>query len=160
MSHKRLDALRLHIEANRIYYMNQIWRAEDPNTRFERFRQMGIEAFVENRLIGFVERARIFPLRLSALDTTVRTVLEQKLTAFDPKAVDTVGSGASATSVGPIQVGSQWFSLPTSAVYMDGALGRCELLEPYLVERRNIERRIAQAEAELAEIRVADPPQA
>jgi hypothetical protein len=39
---------------------------------------------------------------------------------------------------------------------MDGALGQCELLEPYLVQRRDIERRIAQAEAELAEIRVAD----
>ena len=60
MARADFDALRLHIEANRIYYMNQIWRAEDPNTRFERFRQMGIEAFVENRLIGFVgERASL-----------------------------------------------------------------------------------------------------
>ncbi len=156
MAHADLDALCLHIEANRIYYMNQIWKAEDPNARFERFRQCGIESFVENRLIGFVGERAIFPLRLSALDTSVRTVLDQKLTAFDPTGIDTVVSGASTTSVGPIQVAAQYFSLPTPAVYMDGALGRCELLEPNLVQRRDIERRIADAEATLAEIRVAE----
>jgi hypothetical protein len=155
MARADFDALRLHIEANRVYYMNQIWKAEDPNARFERFRQMGIEAFVENRLIGFIGDRGVFPLRLSALDNKTRDVLKNKLTSFDPTAAETVGSGASAISVGPIQVGSQTFSLPTSAVYMDGALGQCELLEPYLVQRRDIERRIAQAEAELAEIRVA-----
>jgi hypothetical protein len=157
MAHADFDALCLHIEKNRIYYMNQIWKAEDPNARFERFRQMGIDGFVENRLIGFAGERAIFPLRLSALDASVRTILQEKLAAFDPTVVDTIGTGDAATSVGPIQeVAPQFLSLPTPAVYMDGALGQCELLEPYLVQRRDIERRIAQAEAELAEIRVAD----
>lgn len=149
------DALRLHIEANRMYYMNQIWKAEDPDARFERFRQSGIDGFVDNRLIGFAGDRAIFPLRLSALGLVVGSVLEQKLTAFDATAAETAGSGSAAVSVGPIEVAAETYSLPTPAVYMEGALGRCELLEPYLIGRRDIERRIAAAEAELAEIRVA-----
>jgi hypothetical protein len=43
---------------------------------------------------------------------------------------------------------------------MDGALGRCELLEPYLVERRDIERRISLAEAQIAELRVVEAREA
>jgi hypothetical protein len=155
MARADFDALRLHIEANRIYYINQIWRAEDPNARFERFRQSGIEAFVENRLIGFVGDRAIFPLRLSSLEEKVRLDLEKRITSFNPAEVDSADSNGSPITVDPIRVDPQEFSLPTSAVYMDGALGQCELLEPYLVERRDIERRIALAEAELAEIRVA-----
>jgi hypothetical protein len=150
------DALRLHVEANRTYYMNQIWRAEDPNARFERFRQMGIDGYVENRLLGFVGDRAIYVLRLSALDAETRHALIAKLTAFDPAIAETVGSGSSAVTVGPVAVGEQVYSLPTPAVYMDGALGRCELLEPYLVERRDIEKRIAAAEADLAEARVTE----
>jgi hypothetical protein len=149
-------ALQLHIEANRTYYLNQIWMAEDPNERFERLRQCGISSYVENRVIGVVGARAAFPLRLSALDPNVRTVLEDKFTAFQPSSDDTVSTGDSAVTVGPITDQTQTFSVPTPALYMDGALGRCELLEPYLVERRGIEQRIAAAEAELAEIRVAD----
>jgi len=156
MAHANFEALRLHIEANRVYYMNQVWKAEDPNARYERFRQTGIDAYVENRLLGFVGDRAIYPLRLSSLDPVVRALLLQKLTSFDPTQAETAGSGAAAVSVGPIQVGTQSVTLPTPAVYMDGALGRCELLEPYLVQRRDIERRIAEAEAQLAEIRVAE----
>ncbi len=150
------DALRLHVEANRTYYMNQIWKAEDPNARFERFRQLGIDGYVENRLLGFVGDRAIYVLRLSALDPETRRALLAKLTDFDPAAAETVGSGNSAVTVGPVALGEQVISLPTPAIYMDGGLGRCELLEPYLVERREIEKRIATAEADLAEIRVAE----
>lgn len=156
MAHANFEALRLHIEANRVYYMNQVWKVEDPNARYERFRQTGIDAYVENRLLGFVGDRAIYPLRLSSLDPEVRALLLQKLTSFDPTQTETTGSGKSTVSVGPIQVGTQSVTLPTPAVYMDGALGRCELLEPYLVQRRDIERRLAQSEAELAEIRVAE----
>jgi hypothetical protein len=150
------DALCLHVEANRTYYLNQIWKAEDPDARFERFRQTGIDGFVENRLLGFVGNRSIFALRLAALDPLTRQTLETKITGFDPAIAETVGRGAGAVSVGPVTVATQTVALPTPAVYMDGALGRCELLEPYLVERRDIERRIAAAEADLAEIRVAE----
>ncbi len=156
MARADFDALRLHIEANRIYYMNQIWSAEDPNARYERFRQMGIDAYVENRLVGFVGARAIHPLRLSALDPAVQRTLVDKLTAFNPSASETVGAGASAVTLGPIQTPVQQVSLPTSAVYMDGGLGQCELLEPYLQQRREIERRIAHADADLAEVRVQE----
>ncbi|MFY2763854.1 hypothetical protein [Arenimonas sp. MALMAid1274] len=156
MARADFDALRLHLEANRTYYMNQVWSSEDPNARYERFRAMGIDAYVENRLVGFVGARAIHPLRLSALDPLVRRTLLDKLTAFDPVASETVGSGASARTLGPIQTAAQTVSLPTSAVFMDGGLGQCELLEPYLKQRREIERRIAQADADLAELRVQD----
>lgn len=144
-------ALTLHIEANRTYYLNQIWMAEDPNERFERLRQCGISAYVENRLIGFVGARAIFPLRLSALDPKVRSVLERKFTAFQPSGDDTVGTGDSAVTVGPVADQVQTFSVPTPAVYMDGALGRCELLEPYMLERRTIDLQSRRAAADRAQ---------
>ena len=108
---------------------------------------------VQNGLIGFVGARAIFPLRLSALDPKVRSWRSRrKFTAFQPSGDDTVGQmGDSAVTVGPVADQVQTFSVPTPAVYMDGALGCCQLLEPYMLERRTIDLQSRRAAADRAQ---------
>jgi len=138
--------LALHIEANRLYYMNQIWLYEDSNTRFERLRLKGIAKFVENRLLGFVGNKSVFPLRLDTLGLQVRKNLERQIASFDPEADEELNG----VKVGAIEERLETISLPTNGVYLESMLGKCDALEPYLNERRVIEKQLAQAQADLA----------
>lgn len=130
------EKLRLHLEKYRIYYQNEIFRAEDFDERYERLRMMGLAPFVENRLLGFAGKRAIMPLRLHTLPDGVQSALQQKYAdiAFDE-----------------IKPKSQTATLPTSGVHVESVLGQCDALEPYLHERREIDLGLRKAQLDLAD---------
>jgi hypothetical protein len=151
MIHAEFEKLKLHLEANKIYYTNQIWKLEDANARYERLRLKGLHLHVENRVLGFVGSRAILPLRLSALEPAAAAALVQQIASYDPHGTDRIDG----TDYPPIDdTHAKDVSLPTPALYMESAVGRCEALEPYLLDRRRIETQLAQAQADLATARV------
>ncbi len=129
--------LKRHLEAHRSYYENAIWSNEDPNDRFIRLEITGLSPFVENVLIGFVGNRAMYPLRLQALPDTT----QEKIKSM-------VGSPLVDGYENQFDVSSEYIVLPTPAVHCEAYLGACELLEPYLVRRREID--LMQREAALA----------
>jgi hypothetical protein len=130
------EKLRLHLEAHRLYYQNEIWRAEDPSQRFQRLNCLGLTPFVENRLLGFAGSKAIFPLRFGSLPATVRETIDAKFANFD---------------LARIEPEIDIITLPTPGVHTEAVLGQCESLEPYLQDRRAIDlqlRRAATAKSE------------
>ena len=90
-------------------------------------------------------------LRLAALGPHVAEELVKQIASFDPDDIDRV-EGTDYPPINDSRV--QDISLPTPALYMEALVGRCEGLEPYLLKRREIERQLAQAQADLAVTRV------
>jgi hypothetical protein len=132
-AHADFEALRLHLEAHRTYYQNEIWRAEPSDQRYERLRQLGIAGFVDNRLLGFVGRQAIYPLRMSALSDGVHASLMQQFAGIDPSKIR--------------MPESMTLALPTGGMHLETVLGQCDGLEPYMQDRRAIDLQLRQAEA-------------
>ena len=63
LANAEFKKLKLHIDANKVYYLNHIWKAEDPDARYQRLKMKGLDTFVINRLLGFVGDKSVFPLR-------------------------------------------------------------------------------------------------
>lgn len=150
LAHAEFIKLQLHIEANKTYYLNAIWKREDSNSRYERLRLKGLHSYVENHLLGFIGNKAVFPLREAALGEFVAGQLQKQLVDFDPAGTDVV----EGKEYPPIHAAESEVWLPTPALYMETIAGRCESLEPYLLERREIEKQLAQAQADLAAERV------
>jgi hypothetical protein len=127
-----LKQLLLHLNENRTYYANELWRQEDPNTRFERLTSIGVGAFVENRLLGFAGSQPMYPLRLEALPDDVRAKLEATFTA----------SANHKTTSWQEEV-----TLPTDGLHLEASLGSCDAIEPYLLRRRELDLAVREAEA-------------
>lgn len=128
----------LHLEANRVYYMNSVFAQQDANVRYETLKALGVHGFVENRLLGFLGSRAVLPLRVECLEPEVRTFLEQRVTA---------GLGGQMAAVGPA---STDISLPTNGLHMEPVLGQCDALEPFLKESRAIELALRRAQADQA----------
>ena len=134
----QFEKLKLHLEANRTYYVNEIWRAEDSNARLERLKGIGIAPFVENRLLGFTGKKAMYPLRFATLPETVKQTLEDDFSGIDSR---------DDKRKKPKKIKSENISLPTSGVHMEATLGQCDAIEPYLQERREIDLQLRRAAA-------------
>jgi hypothetical protein len=130
----------LHLELNRVYYMNSLFAQQDVNVRYETLRALGIHTYVENRLLGFLGSRVVLPLRVENLEKEARTYLKDHLTA---------GLGEQLKALRPIVIDD--VSLPTSGLHMEAALGQCDALEPYLHDRRDIDLQTRRAAAVRAE---------
>lgn len=135
-AHADFTKLLTHLEKHRTYYSNEIWRVENEEERYSRLELLGIARFVENRLIGFAGKKAIYPLIETALPESFnldpfRQDIDQRLKPEQ-------------------KVKTELISVPTVGVHMDTLLGQCDALELYLQERREIERTLAQAQADLA----------
>ena len=147
IAYAEFGKLALHIETNKTYYLNKILLLEDSNQRYDRLKIMGVVNFIENRLLGFVGNKSVFPLKLEALDSSTRGRLSTELTSFKPDKDETInGVNTSKITSPPPEI----ISLPTSGVYVDSLLGKCDALEQYLLDRRIIEQQMAQAQADMA----------
>lgn len=138
-AHADFTRLKLHLEAHRIYYQNEVWRTEDPNERLYRLSLHGLAPYVENRLLGFCGKKAVYSLRVGALPKHVVDELDLYLD-YD---TDDVGAPP------------EMIALPTSGVHMEPVLGKCSAIEPYLEERRAIDlyERQAKADQEALEAR-------
>jgi hypothetical protein len=139
--------LALHIEANKVYYTNRVWLAEDPDARLERLRIQGIAKYVRNELVGFVGSRAIYPLRLDSLPASTRTQLRTQILAVEPFTDDQDGKA--------VGVQESDVSLPTKGLVMEVVPGRCEALEPYLQSVRELD--LAKAKAEVDRLTAGGP---
>ena len=124
----------LHLEANRIYYMNSIFAQQDVNVRYQVLEALGIATFVENRLLGFLGSRAVFPLRVENLEQEAQDFLAKQLT-------DKLAALLKAVTPATEDV-----TLPTNGLHMEAALGTCEALEPFLKDSRDIELALRRAE--------------
>src|SRR5262249_27447842 len=138
--------LALHLEANAVYYMNFIIAQEDANVRFEKLKVMGIQNAVENRLLGFVGRKAVFPLKVENLEQDTQDYLQTELLAGW---LDSKGD----LLLPPVDPDTTSVALPTGGLYMEASLGLCDALEPFVVDSRNVELAGARAQVALAEER-------
>jgi hypothetical protein len=135
--------LALHLEANRVYYLNSLFAQQDVNLRYETLVALGVQSFVENRLLGFLGRRAIFPLLVQNLEAEARTYLKEELTeTLSDQLVE-------------LEPAVEDVTLPTSGLHMEPVLGQCDALEPYLVATRDNEIAAAQAQLALAQARTA-----
>jgi hypothetical protein len=137
MANADYEKLRRHLEAHRTYYENAIWAAEDPNDRFARLDVTGVARFVDNVLLGFVGTRAMYPLRLTALPDKT----QEKIEAVCGSALSDE-KYAENFSIDEVEV-----SLPTPAIHTQAYLGDCDLLEPYMRARRDIDLRTRTAAA-------------
>jgi len=133
--------LALHLEANKVYYLNKIWGAEVPEVRLERFRLKGIDRFVDNELLGFVGNKAAYPLRLQALPPALQTYLSNQVIGQDPN------KKKPPLPFDDVQI--QSVALPTNGVYMESMVGNCEALEPFLLRHRVLDVRDKRADVKL-----------
>lgn len=138
-AHADFKKLQLHLEQNRNYYTNEVWKLEDPDIRFFRLSQMGVARFVENRLLGFAGTKAMYPLSLEALPEEFVSKLK---TMYSP-----AGDAA-------IKETTEEIVLPTVGVHLEAVVGQCDAIEPYLVERREIDKLSRAAQASLLEQQV------
>jgi hypothetical protein len=139
-AHASFEKLVLHLEANKTYYMNKLWLSEDSDTRFERLRLLNISKFVENQILGFVGNKAAFPLKLSSLPLEYQTYISKKVIDFK---LDSAQNSIYSSSIDNLTV-------PTNAVYMESMLGRCEALEPNLIERLELEKAMVMIQNDMA----------
>ena len=111
-----------------------------PIYRYETLNALGVQNFVENRLLGFLGSRAVFPLRIENLEDEARTYLQNKLT---DKLSDLL------KDLKPVV--TEDVSLPTSGLHMEPALGQCEALEPYMKDRRDIDLQVRRAAADRAD---------
>lgn len=131
------EKLRLHLEKNRTYYENAIWDAEDPNDRFVRLEATGVAKYVENIILGYVGNRAMYPLRIDALT---------------PEVADGIKSICGSVINNPdysdnFPVAEKYYSIPRPAIHTEAYVGTCDLLEPYMRERRAIDLRMHEATA-------------
>ncbi len=146
MANAEFEKLVLHLEANRVYYINKILLHEDSSERFVRLQLKGIAGFVENRILGFIGNKTAFPLRMESLDKYSRDKIEKQVAAFSPEKNEKI-NGIDTKKIEPRE---EIISLPTNGMHIDSILGQCESLEPYLLERQEIEKQMAKAQADIA----------
>src|SRR5262249_28836948 len=128
--------LLLHIEANRVYYLNKIWAGEIPEVRLARFRLKGIDRYIDSELLGFVGDKAAYPLRLDTLPQGLADYLRDKVMKFDPDKKERLNG----VSTDPIEEkGIDSATLPTNGVYMEAMVGNCEALEPFLLDHRKLD---------------------
>lgn len=142
-AHADFIQLTSHIEKHRVYYQNEIWRVEDPNDRLLRLESAGISQFIDNRLLGFKGKKAMYPLNIDMLEDSITDKMESWLYQKNSSDLD---------NRLPIDVPCpkvEAFSLPTPGVHMESVLGQCEGLEPYLIERRGIDKDERKANADL-----------
>jgi hypothetical protein len=132
--------LQLHLEANRVFYLNSLFAQLDANIRYETLKALGLHNFVENRLLGFIGSRAIFPLIRQALEADARQYLDETLTKNLQQLLD-----SNVTAV------TEEVVLPTSGLHMEPVLGQCDALEPYMHERRAIDLKMRWAAAQRAE---------
>jgi hypothetical protein len=137
--------LLLHIEANRIYYLNKIWAGEIPEVRLARFRVKRIDRYVDNELLGFVGDKAAYPLRLDALPRGLADYLRDKVLKFDPDKKERL-NGVNTEPLLEKNIDSA--TLPTNGVYMEAMVGNCEALEPFLLDHRKLDVLDKQAEVD------------
>ncbi|MBK9730420.1 MAG: hypothetical protein IPO83_03880 [Chitinophagaceae bacterium] len=131
----------LHIQANKNYYINSILLYEDTSDRLIRLKAHGLLDYVENELLGFTGDFSVFPLNIENLDASTKRSLLLKFSQFNPD----------DEKLGPsIKEKAEEFNLPTSGVYIESILGKCDALEPYLLERREIEKEMAKIQNNIA----------
>jgi hypothetical protein len=118
--------LQLHLEANRVFYINSLFAQQDPNGRYETLSALGIHRRVENWLLGFVGSRAVFPLKLAALEAETRSFLEKRLLERLPASLDRLPPAR------PLSI-----TVPTNGMHMEPVLGECEALEQYLHDRRD-----------------------
>lgn len=141
-AHAALNRLKLHLEQEKVYYTNAHYKQEDPAQRMDRLRNMGVAQFIENRILGFAGNSAIYPLRLSSLPMDFSKFIEDALKPGEnPNRIER--SNASV-------------SIPTGGFVSEAVVGQCDVLEPYLKERRDIEKRVAVAQVEMLELDIQD----
>ena len=128
--------LTLHLEANRVYYLNSLFAQLDVNIRYETLAALGVQSFVDNRLLGFLGRRAVFPLRVENLEAEAQAFLKEQLTK------------TLAQQLPGLKPAVEDVSLPTSGLHMEPVLGQCDALEPFLVDSRNIELTFRQGKAD------------
>jgi hypothetical protein len=136
--------LLLHIEVNKVYYINKIWAEEIPEVRMARFRLKGIDRYLDNQLLGFVGEKAAYPLRLEALPGGLTKYLRENVTET-LEGIDTETDGEIDYSA----------TVPTNGVYMEAMLGNCDALEPYMQDRRDIDLQTRKAAAIRSEAEAA-----
>ncbi len=136
--------LTLHLEANRVYYLNSLFAQLDVNIRYETLAALGVQSFVDNRLLGFLGRRAVFPLRVENLEAEAQAYLQEQLTK------------TLAQQLPGLKPAVQDVSLPTSGLHMEPVLGQCDALEPFLVDSRNIELTFRQGKAAARRPRAAN----
>jgi hypothetical protein len=137
--------LLLHIEANRVYYLNKIWAGEIPEVRLARFRLKGIDRYVENQLLGFVGDKAAYPLRFEALPLGLANYLLQKVMKFQPDKKENL-NGVTTEPLRDRDIDCA--TVPTNGVYMEAMIGNCEALEPFLLDHRKLDVLDKQAEVD------------
>ncbi len=142
MANAEFEKFALHVEANKTYYFNQLWKMEDSASRYEILKAKGLIQYIENRILCFVGNKAAYPLKLSAIDPILRNDLETKYSQIKIEADDSKDE--------EITEYKKIISLPTSGMYVDSVMGACDSLEPYLLERRAIEKEMSQLQNEIA----------
>ena len=140
LAEAELKKLQLHLEANRVFYLNSLFAQLNSNVRYETLSILGIHNFVENRLLGFVGSRAVFPLIREALEEEARNYLDEKLTKDLKQLLDS-----------KVKPSAEKIVLPTNGLHMEPVLGDCDALEPYMHERREIDLRTRRAAAQRAE---------
>jgi len=143
-AHASLNRLVLHLNEEKVYYTNAYYKQENSALRIDRLSDIGVAPFVENRLLGFSGRSAIYPLRLSSLPSDVKTFAEE-LVSKKPE------DGENSVPEKVVKI-----TIPSGGYVSEAALGTCDVLEPYLQDRREIEKRAAVAQAELLELSVKE----
>ncbi len=141
-AHAAYGRLKAHLDANETYYRNEYYKREDPALRMGRLELLGVAPFVENTILGFAGTAAIYPLKLGAIPQEARQKLEQLR--------------AGTQDDDPPYQRESTITLPAGGVTSEVVMGRCEALEPHLVELRKIDLRSATAQAELLEAAVVE----
>ena len=155
MANAEFEKLVLHLEANKSYYMNKLLLFEDSNQRYERLKIKGIINHIENRVIGFVGNKSVFPLKIETLDKATSERLTKELAKFKPEKDENIDG----IDTSKIELKEEVISLPTAGVYAESMLGKCDALEQYLLDRRVIEKQMAQAQADMAVEKVNEQKQ-
>lgn len=138
-AYAEFEKLVLHLEVNKAFYMNKIWLNEDPDVRFSRLKVQGLDKFVENKILGFVGMKAAFFLRLESLPDDYKEFIETKVLNA-PKSPGSAPKNPVITQI----------SVPTSGVYMESMLGKCDALEPNIIERMELEKEMTRIQNEMA----------
>ena len=141
MAYADFEKLILHIEVNKAYYMNRIWQLEDSEVRYSRLKLQGLDKFIENRILGFVGHKAAFELKLDNLPKDYQEYIETNV----------LNPPQSANSKDLITTN---LTLPTSGVYMESLLGKCEALEPMVIQRIELELEMSKIQNEIAKQRL------
>jgi len=137
MANAEFEKLVLHIEANKTYYFNHLWLYEDAGERYELLKAKGVINYIENKILCFVGNKTAYPLNM----LTIKPALKEDLTR-------NYSNGQANHALTELKI--ETVALPTSGMYVDSIVGACESLEPYLLERRAIEKEMSQLQNEIA----------